>query len=81
VRLTVKQAATRAGVSAALVYQWTSAKRRLPHLRAGRRGSRGRILIDEADLEAFLATLRVGGGPPPPPAPGPPTPRYVHLRP
>lgn len=77
-RLTVKQAASRAGVSAALVYQWTSTERRLPHLRAGRLGARGRILIEEADLDAFLATLKVGGGRPPP-APAAPTPAFVHL--
>lgn len=79
-QLTVKQAAARAGVSPALVYQWTSAERRLRHMRVGRRGRRGRIRIDEADLDAFLAALKVGGGTPAParaPAPG----RFIHLKP
>lgn len=34
-RLSVKQAAARAGVSQALIYRWTSAERRLTHLRVG----------------------------------------------
>ena len=79
-RLTVRQAAARAGVSRSLVDPWTSAERRLPHLRVGRRGSRGRILIEEADLAAFLERQKVGGDGPPPAA-APATPRFVHLRP
>jgi hypothetical protein len=37
---------------------------RLAHYRVGCRGRRGRILIDAADLEAFLATLEVAAVPP-----------------
>jgi len=57
-KLTVKKAAERAGVSAALVYQWCE-ERRLTHYRAGREGRRGKILIEESDLDAFLETLKV----------------------
>ncbi len=60
-RLSVKQAAERLGVSPSLVYQWC-AERRLPHLRLGRGGRRGKILIEEADIDAFLATARVESG-------------------
>lgn len=57
-RITVKQAAERAGVSPALVYQLCD-ERRLTHFRVGGRGRRGKILIDPEDLEAFLATCKV----------------------
>src|SRR5689334_19549696 len=57
-KLTVKQAAERAGVSPALVYEWCE-ERRLPHYRAGRQGRRGKILIEEADLDAFIESLKV----------------------
>ncbi len=67
--LTVKAAATKAGVSAGLVYQWC-AERRLPHLRMGKRGRRGRILIEESDLAAFMESCRVAAEEPvKPPAP------------
>jgi excisionase family DNA binding protein len=62
-KLTPKDAAARAGVSPQLIYRWC-AERRLPHYRCGGRGRRGRILIDPADLDAFLATLRVTPQPP-----------------
>lgn len=52
-RLTVQQAATRAGVCVNLVYNWCQS-RRLAHYRLGGEGRRGRILIDDSDLEAFL---------------------------
>lgn len=56
--MSVKQSAEMAGVSPGLVYLWC-AERRLPHVRAGGRGRRGRILIEEADLSAFLTSCRV----------------------
>lgn len=56
--LTVKQAAERANVSTALVYQWCN-ERRLPHYRLGGKGRRGKLLIDPADLDAFMRSLRV----------------------
>lgn len=60
-KLTIHQAADRAGLSTSLLYQ-LCAERRLPHFRLGREGKRGKILIEEADLEAFLTTCRVGAG-------------------
>jgi excisionase family DNA binding protein len=59
-RLTPKQAAERAGVSLSLIYVWIGEKR-LPHLRVGAQGKRGRILIEAEDLDQFLASLRVEG--------------------
>jgi excisionase family DNA binding protein len=61
VRLTIKQAAERTGMSTSLLYQ-LCAERRLPHFRLGREGKRGKILIEEADLDAFLAASRVEAG-------------------
>jgi excisionase family DNA binding protein len=62
-KLTINQAADRTGLSTSLLYQ-LCAERRLPHFRLGREGKRGKILIEEADLEAFMATCKVeaGGG-------------------
>jgi excisionase family DNA binding protein len=56
--LTVKQAAERAGVSDSLIYQWCD-ERRLVHYRVGGAGKRGKILIDPADLDACMASLKV----------------------
>jgi excisionase family DNA binding protein len=65
--LTVKQAAQRKCLSPQLIYLWCH-EGRLAHYRLGGRGRRGRILIDEADLDAFLTSCRVeaGGAPPAP---------------
>lgn len=60
-RLTIKQAAERTGMSTSLLYQLCT-ERRLPHFRLGREAKRGKILIEEADLEAFLAAARVEAG-------------------
>ena len=76
----MKQAAARAGVSPSLVYLWTTVEKRLPHSRLGRRGSRGKILIEDADLDAFLASMKVGGGEAPPPAEKTATQRFEHLK-
>jgi excisionase family DNA binding protein len=57
-KLTVKQAAERACVSANLIYQLCE-QRRLPHFRIGGQGRRGKILIDPVDLEAFISSLKV----------------------
>ena len=57
--LTVKQAAARACVSAGLVRGWIGAGQ-LAHSRVGGLGRRGKILIAEADLDALLATFKVG---------------------
>jgi excisionase family DNA binding protein len=60
--LSVKMAAKKAGVSAACVYSWVESGM-LSHYRLGRRpGSRGCIRIAEADLDAFLASMRKEGG-------------------
>jgi len=56
--LTVKAAANRIGVSVALVYHWVEAKL-LTHYRAGFKGKRGKVLIEESDLLAFWDTLKV----------------------
>jgi len=57
-KMNAHQAAEHAGVSASLVYQWC-AERRLPHFRLGKSGTRGKLLIEQADLDAFLTSLRV----------------------
>ena len=59
--LTVKQAAERAGVSPALIYQWCD-ERRLVHYRFGGSGRRGKIAIRPADLDAFLESCKVTPG-------------------
>ena len=60
-KVTIKQAAERTGMSTSLLYQ-ICGERRLPHFRLGRDGKRGKILIEEADLDAFLAASRVEAG-------------------
>lgn len=57
-RLTPKEAADRLGVSVQLVYQLCH-ERRLVHYRIGGEGRRGRVLIDEADLDAFMQSCKV----------------------
>jgi len=56
--LTVKQAAVRSGLSPSLIYA-LCAERRLPHLRMGKKGRRGRVLIEESGLAAFMESCRV----------------------
>lgn len=71
--LTVKQAAARSGLSPSLIYA-LCAERRLPHLRLGKKGRRGRILIEECDLAAFMDSCRVPAEQAPavkPPGPAP----------
>ena len=57
-KLTASQAAKLAGVSRSLIYQLCE-ERRLPHLRLGTKGRRGRILIEEFDLLTFLEECRI----------------------
>ena len=57
-KLTPKQAGQRAGVSASLIYRWCE-QWLLPHFRFGGRGSRGKIMIEDVDLDAFMARMRV----------------------
>jgi excisionase family DNA binding protein len=56
-KLTPKQAAERAVVSVSLVYQWCQ-DGVLIHYRFGRQGKRGRIRIEDSDLESFLTTCK-----------------------
>ena len=53
----VKETAAYARCSVALVYQWC--REGLPHYRFGGKGRRGRIMIDGADLAAFLENCKV----------------------
>jgi excisionase family DNA binding protein len=70
-KLCVKQAAARAGVSASLVYEWCR-DRLVPHYRCGAKGRRGKVLIEESDLDAFLSACKVNAdGAPPGRAAGP----------
>lgn len=62
--LTVKQAAQRVGVSVALVYSWVN-KKLLPHFRFGAGEKGGKVMIEEADLEAFVQSRKVGARPEP----------------
>jgi excisionase family DNA binding protein len=55
--LTPKQVAERLGISDSLVYEWCDSSL-LPHYRFGGKGKRGRIMIDERDLDTFLASCR-----------------------
>lgn len=55
--LTPKQVAARAGVSDSLVYEWVQ-QGLIPHFRLGGKGKRGHIRIDEAELDAYLASCR-----------------------
>ena len=55
--LSVAEVADRLGVSQSLVYSLVQ-ERRLKALRLGRRGKRGKILVQEDSLEAFLQATR-----------------------
>ena len=59
--MTVKQAAERLEVSKSLVYRLVEEKR-LSCIRIGQRGRRGKIVIREADIEAFLQECQSGAG-------------------
>jgi excisionase family DNA binding protein len=51
--MTVKEAAKRLEVSLSLCYRLVE-EGRLPCLRIGQRGRRGKIIISEADIRTFL---------------------------
>jgi excisionase family DNA binding protein len=59
--LTVKQVAARLRISESLVYSWCE-DHLLSHYRMGGKGKRGKILIEEAVLEAFLQSRKVESG-------------------
>ncbi len=56
--LSPAEAAEQAGVSQSLIYQLCD-ERRLVHYRVGRKGKRGKILIDPRDLDEFMASCKV----------------------
>ena len=56
--LSVKDAAARLRVSKSLVYEWCK-DRRLTHVRLGKGGKRGRILIRLDDLEKLIREQQV----------------------
>lgn len=56
--LTVKEAAQKLRVSKSLVYEWCK-DRRLAHVRLGRNGKRGRILIRIDDLHRLMTEQTV----------------------
>jgi excisionase family DNA binding protein len=78
---TVKTAAERLSVCPSVVYDLV-ASGILPHYRIGKKGCRGAIRIDEADLNAFLAAQKREKGPATtmPPAPRKPHVILKHLR-
>lgn len=75
--LTVPQAAKLAGVCQSTLRSWVQ-DGLLPHYRVGRKGRRGSIRIAEEDLNALLATFKVGAVPPPPALPKQSS--FKHLR-
>lgn len=79
--LSVKQAAARLGCCAGLVYGLCAAGK-IAHSRIGL--GRGKIVIAEEDVAAYLAATRKEGGaslPPPAPRPARPgRPKLTHLR-
>ena len=59
--MTVKQVAARLRISDSLVYGWCE-DHLLPHYRMGGKGKRGKILIEETALDAFLQSRKVESG-------------------
>jgi excisionase family DNA binding protein len=57
-KMTVQEAASRLEISVSLVYRLV-ADGRLGHARIGGRGRRGKIIITEEDVRAFLGRCRV----------------------
>jgi excisionase family DNA binding protein len=60
-KLTIREAAKAAGVSESLLYQWCH-ERRLRHYRLGAEGRRGKIMVEQADLDRFLEDCSVEPG-------------------
>ena len=60
--LTVKEVSERLRVSVSLVYSLCE-DHLLPHYRMGGKGKRGKILIEESVLDAFLQSRKVEGKP------------------
>ncbi len=55
--LTVKAAAQKIGVSESLIYEWCG-EGSLVHYRFGRKGRRGKVMIEDADLDAFMVACK-----------------------
>ena len=72
--LTVKQAATRLGISASKLYQLVS-ERAVAHYKVG-----GKLLFGESDLDAYLESCRVGVAPKRTAAPTRGLPKLKHLK-
>ena len=78
--LTVKECAARATVCESVVRSWVAGGL-LSHYRMGAKGNGGKILVEEADLAALLASLKVAATPAPAAGSRPPAvPRAVPLR-
>lgn len=80
--LTPREAADRLRISRSLIYE-ACADGSLAHYRVGRKGRRGKILIDPSDLDVWFTASRVGGQrlpAQPPPVPRPVKPTFRHLR-
>ncbi|MEZ6142927.1 MAG: helix-turn-helix domain-containing protein [Zavarzinella sp.] len=79
----IKDLARFLGVSMSTVYGWI-ARRELPHYRLGAAGRRGRIIVQQADLDLFLAQRRLESEQPQEteqrPVPREPL-KHLHLRP
>ncbi len=58
--MNVIEAAKRLEISKSLLYELI-AEGRIPHRRIGRRGKRGKIIVTEDDLQAFLETVKSEG--------------------
>ena len=59
--MTVKEASERLEISLSLAYKLIEEKR-LPCVRIGQQGRRGKIIIHEEHLKAFLRSLEEGRG-------------------
>lgn len=56
--MTVQQAAQKLEISVSLAYSLV-AEGRLPCRRIGRKGRRGKIIVSEEDLKAFLESVKI----------------------
>lgn len=56
--MTVKQAAERLEISRSLLYKLIE-EGQLPHRRIGGKGKRGKIIVTEEDVKAFLDSVKV----------------------
>ncbi len=78
-RLSLKEAAQAAGMCVSTLRLWVRSGD-LPHYRLGAPGRRGKIVIDIADLDAFLEQLKVVKQEPAPKSAPAPKFTFKHLR-